>query len=87
MHGFTKFFYLLITEAPGAYQPEKVALDRTPAYSFGVKVNRKKVNDTPGKIQSGFIQSRFVVEVMHDFNCCVFSLFNKKLLEHTLLRR
>lgn len=29
--------------------PEKVKLDQTPAYTFGVKVTHEKRSDTPGK--------------------------------------
>lgn len=36
--------------APGHYNAEKVQLEQTPAYSFGIKVNYEKVSSTPGKI-------------------------------------
>jgi len=35
--------------APGTYYPEKVKLDTTPQYSFGIKPSLEKANDTPGK--------------------------------------
>ncbi len=34
--------------APGHYNNEKVQLDHTPSYSFGVKINHEKVSSTPG---------------------------------------
>lgn len=34
--------------APCAYETEKVNLDHTPSYTFGVKTNHLKTNDTPG---------------------------------------
>ena len=33
--------------APGAYSPEKVVLDHSPAYTFGTKTQVAKVNETP----------------------------------------
>lgn len=34
-------------KAPGAYQPEKVNMNHTPAYSFGTKNYHKKIIDSP----------------------------------------
>lgn len=34
--------------APCAYETEKVNLDHTPSYTFGLKVHHSKTNDTPG---------------------------------------
>lgn len=36
--------------APGHYNAEKVQLDHTPAFSFGLKLNQGKTSDTPGTI-------------------------------------
>lgn len=35
--------------APGTYSPEKVKLDATPRYSFGLRTPLDKPSDTPGK--------------------------------------
>lgn len=35
--------------APGTYSPEKVKLDSTPQYSFGIRPPLEKSSDTPGK--------------------------------------
>lgn len=36
------------TPAPGAYEPEKVCLDRqAPSFTFGVKTQRRRTDDTP----------------------------------------
>lgn len=40
--------YEPIFSAPGAYSPEKVKLDATPQYSFGIRHAAEKPNDTPG---------------------------------------
>lgn len=34
--------------APGTYSPEKVKLDNTPQYSFGIRPPLEKPSDTPG---------------------------------------
>lgn len=39
---------LLLSEAPGAYQNERVNMKQSPSYSFGVKANHVKPSDTPG---------------------------------------
>lgn len=41
-----------ITPAPGDYNPEKaekIILDHSPKYSFGMKTQTEKINCTPGK--------------------------------------
>lgn len=36
--------------APGHYETEKVKLDQSPRYSFGVKTVAKVISNSPGKI-------------------------------------
>lgn len=40
------FFHFV---APGTYSPEKVNLDKSPRYSFGLKTSYEKTSDIPGK--------------------------------------
>lgn len=35
--------------APGTYNPEKINLDNSPKYSFGLKTDLKKPNEVPGE--------------------------------------
>ena len=35
--------------APGTYSPEKVNLDKSPEYSFGIRVENHKTESIPGK--------------------------------------
>lgn len=37
------------TPAPGSYAPEKFNSEHTPAFTFGIKVETKNKNNTPGK--------------------------------------
>lgn len=43
---------LLSIQAPCAYEPEKSQknLEHTPAYSFGIKTNQKRADETPGTL-------------------------------------
>lgn len=41
--------------APGTYQTEKVCLDHSPAFSFGIKHAVDKVSNNPGKTNNNFI--------------------------------
>lgn len=52
MGGRHKIAKPIMTPAPGSYAPEKVNLEHTPAYSFGVKPELKIKNNTPGKNHS-----------------------------------
>lgn len=36
-------------QAPGAYEPEKVNLEHSPAFSFNSRINHDKPSETPGK--------------------------------------
>jgi len=55
LHGRTKSAKLEITPAPGDYNPqkaEKIILDNSPKYTFGVKTQLEKISCTPGKPKS-----------------------------------
>lgn len=45
---FLNNYYFCSFTAPTAYQTEKVNLNHTPAYTFGIKVKHEKYSDTPG---------------------------------------
>lgn len=52
MNIINKYFtfpYFIKILAPGQYSPEKVVLNKSPKFSFGIKTHRKIVNDNPGK--------------------------------------
>lgn len=52
LHGRTKSTKPEITPAPGDYNPQKaqkIILDSSPKYSFGVKTQLEKISCTPGK--------------------------------------
>lgn len=52
LHGRTKTTKPEITPAPGDYNPqkaEKIILDSSPKYSFGVKTQVEKISCTPGE--------------------------------------
>lgn len=54
LHGRTKSTKYEVTPAPGDYNPqkaEKIILDSSPKYSFGVKTQVEKVSCTPGKFK------------------------------------
>lgn len=62
--------YKEILSAPDAYSPEKVKLDATPQYSFGIRHAPDKISDTPGNIKT----RRFGVNLLlssHAFTCFV----------------
>ena len=53
LHGRTKSGKTEVTPAPGDYDPqkaEKIILDNSPKYSFGIKTHIEKTSATPGKI-------------------------------------
>jgi len=55
LYGRTKSTKPEITPAPGDYNPqkaEKIILDSSPKYSFGIKTQIEKVSCTPGKFKS-----------------------------------
>lgn len=41
------YLYIMIS-APGTYCPEKVRLNNTPQFSFGLRPSLEKPSDTPG---------------------------------------
>lgn len=43
---YSKIFFI----APGSYNPQICSKKNSPKYSFGMKLNRKVVSNTPGKI-------------------------------------
>lgn len=49
--------------APGEYSPEKTvtALDGSPSYTFGLKVNHQKPSDTPGTNLSFLVFKKIVL--------------------------
>jgi hypothetical protein len=61
LHGRTKSTKPEITPAPGDYNPqkaEKIILDSSPKYTFGVKTQVEKISCTPGKPKSN-LSKRF----------------------------
>lgn len=52
LHGRTKSTKQEVTPAPGDYNPEKaekIILDNSPKYSFGIKTHTEKISCTPGE--------------------------------------
>lgn len=53
LHGRTKSGKIEFTPAPGDYDPqkaEKIILDSSPKFSFGIKTQIEKINHTPGEL-------------------------------------
>lgn len=51
----SKLSLIFISTAPTAYQTEKVGMNQSPAYSFGIKHKEQKYSDTPGNLKSDSI--------------------------------
>lgn len=57
----------MIFSAPGAYSPEKMKLDTTPKYSFGLRTSLDKPSDTPGIINTYLIRMHSLKLRLHLF--------------------
>ncbi len=74
--------FLLKILAPGTYSPEKVVLNKSPKFSFGIKTHRKIVNDNPGKLRTFGIMDMFSMIG----NFCIISSISAHIRFYVLLR-
>ena len=69
LYGRTKSTKFEITPAPGDYNPlkaEKIILDSSPKYSFGVKTQIEKISCTPGKFKCKYVYLcvRYIFQIL-----------------------